>query len=67
MPQIDLEPKEYKAQPIKGEPMFQPGAGKRVAAWVAVFCFMLGLSFIVRFLFGDVAAGFGRWFAALFS
>lgn len=63
MPEIDLEPKDYRAKPVKGEPVFVPGAGRRVLVWCTVFALCIGVGVIVQFLFGGIAANFGTWLA----
>lgn len=61
--QIDLEPKEYRAQPIKGEPALVPGALRRVAFYIvfALVSTVAGLALVVTVKFAE------SWFADLWS
>lgn len=43
MPDLDLEPKDYRAQPLKGERVFAPGGLKRLAIYAAFVVGMLAL------------------------
>lgn len=45
-PQIDLEPKDYRADPLPGEPAMQPDGLARLAvyaAWIALGLFVAAL------------------------
>lgn len=41
MPDLDLEPKDYKATPIKGEPVILPGGLRRLAVYAVVLAAVL--------------------------
>lgn len=41
MPELDLEPKDYRAQPLKGEPVFASGGLKRLGIYLGFVAFML--------------------------
>ena len=48
MPQMDLDPKDYRAQPIKGEKVFSPGGLKRLGIYLAFLAFMIGLGLLIQ-------------------
>lgn len=59
MNQIDQDPRDYRADPIKGEPVFVRGGVDRVVYAAGIF-FILGLAAIVFVaIFGPAAT----WFA----
>lgn len=46
MPELELDPKNYKAQPLKGEKVFAPGGLKRLLLYVATVLVGIILSMI---------------------
>lgn len=48
MPQIDLEPKDYHAQPLKGEKVFAAGGLRRLAIVAGWFVFAIAVAFFMR-------------------
>ena len=48
MPHIDLDPKDYRAQPLKGEPVFARGGLLRLAIVAGFFLLMIGITFAIR-------------------
>ena len=62
--QIEQKPKDYRAQPLSGEPVFLPGAGRRLALWAGVFCFCVGVSVIIDTLFGPAIRSAAKAIAA---
>lgn len=48
MPEIDLDPKDYRAQPLRGEPVFARGGLVRLAVVVGVIVIFALLNFYVR-------------------
>ena len=47
MPEIDLEPKDYRAQPIKGEPIFHRGGLTRLFVFAAIIVVSIGTGFLL--------------------
>lgn len=41
MPDLDLEPKDYRGQPLKGEKVFAPGGLKRLGLYAAFVALMI--------------------------
>lgn len=64
MPQIDLEPKDYRAQPLKGERVFVTGGLRRLAIVVAWLVFGISMALIVspisHAIIGWVRVALGR-------
>lgn len=46
MPEIDLEPKDYRAEPLKGEPVFAPGGLLRLGVYAGVVALGLVIAII---------------------
>ena len=44
MPDLDLEPKDYRAQPVKGEPIFRRGGLLFLVLFVVVVIVIAGLN-----------------------
>ena len=57
MPEIDLDPKDYRAEPLKGEPVFARGGLLRLAA-AAIF---LAIAIVVSLLLRDPSLAFSNW------
>lgn len=48
MPDLDLEPRDYKAQPLKGEKVFAPGGLLRLAIYAGFVVFAIVLGLVLR-------------------
>lgn len=61
---IDLDPKDYRAQPLKGEPVFARGGLLRLAVVAGFFAFMAGVTMIwapiAHEIIASVRAAVGR-------
>lgn len=42
--QIDLEPRDYRAEPVKGEPVFVPGALRKAGLNILILVAVLAIS-----------------------
>lgn len=63
MPDLDLEPKDYQAEPLPGEPAVKPDGVARLAvfgAWIALGLF---LAVVLR----GPAFAFSAWLRSLFG
>lgn len=66
--QIDQDRRDYRAQPVKNEPIFVAGAGQKLATWIAVFCFCIGVAVVIETLFGPAIRSAAKAItAAIFS
>lgn len=61
MKQIDQKPHEYRAEPLKGEPVFAPGAGRKVLIAVVVLLIGLAVS-VATYPIGQLT----RWLSCTF-
>lgn len=61
MPEIDLEPKNYRASPLKGEPIAQEDGLPRFMMWLA----WLGLSIFVAALLRNPSSWLSDWLTTL--
>lgn len=59
--QYDLEPKDYRAQPLKGERVFAPGGFRRLAVYAA----FIGFGIVVAVLLRAPALGLSDWLWSL--
>lgn len=64
MRQIDLEPKDYRAAPVRGEPIFMPGAGKRALTWCITMVIAYAVCFVVQIVMSPLEP-FVKWLALL--
>jgi hypothetical protein len=47
VPDIELDPKDYRAKPIKGEPIFHKGGPKKVLLFFVMIGGMVGLNILL--------------------
>lgn len=47
MPEIDLDPKDYRAAPLKGEPVFARGGLLRLAVVAGFFLLMVAITLAI--------------------
>lgn len=66
MPQIDLEPKDYRAEPVKGEPVFVPGAGRRALVWSTTLVLLIALGIGFRAVVAPVLEPMVRSIVSVF-
>jgi hypothetical protein len=48
MPDLDLEPKNYRAEPLKGEKVFAPGGLKRIGLYLGFVAFAIVFVLLIR-------------------
>lgn len=56
MPDLDLEPRDYRATPVKGEKAFAPGGLGRLLAYIAVIAAGVLISVVLSPISGWVSA-----------
>jgi hypothetical protein len=61
MKQIDQEPRDYRAKPVKGEPIFQPGGLRRLGLWVLGLAISLAISIPLYLFFYPIADVLVDW------
>lgn len=59
MKQIDQDPRDYRAAPVKGEPVFAPGGLNKFVYSAGLFLILGVAAIIFAMLFGPLAT----WFA----
>lgn len=62
--QIDLEPQDYRADPIKGERVFQPGGLVKLLVYALVLGFFIGGNLLFS---GPLYAFFGWLFSLVIA
>lgn len=55
MKQIDQDPRHYRAAPVKGEPIFAPGGGRRLSLWLLGLAISLAISIPLYLLLHPIA------------
>ncbi len=58
MPEIDLEPKDYRADPLKGERVFLPGGVRLLLTLAVVVTVVVLLNIYVRPYFTEFVMSF---------
>lgn len=53
--QIDQNPREYRAKPLKGEPVFAPGGLRRFGMWGLGLAISLSISIPLYLVFSPIA------------
>ena len=61
MPDIDQDPRDYRAEPLKGEPVFRPGGLRILLAFFVVIGFGVFVAVAVRLTAGPFIQPFSEW------
>lgn len=59
--QIEQNPRDYRAKPVKGEPVFQPGGLRRLGLWTLGMAISLAIAIPLYFIFTPIADVLVDW------
>lgn len=61
MKQIDQNPRDYRANAVKGEPVFQPGGLRRLGLWMLGLATSLAIAIPLYLIFTPIADVLVDW------
>jgi hypothetical protein len=59
--QIEQNPRDYRAKPVKGEPIFQPGGLRRFGLWAMGMAATLAIAIPLYFVLTPIADVLVDW------